>query len=617
MGLTERKYINNTKQLPGFAGGWEKFKTRWNEGGGDKAMSALATGINAAQQFNSMKYPTNYAGDFVGKYGVNNYGSIDGINYQQYNDIDTNAEERRMGQQRDSKILSGATLGATTGLGIGSTIAALSGIGAGTAAGAGAAAVGAAAGAGTAAATGAGLLSWLGPAGIIGGLGIGALIGGILGNKSKHEEEEQMRIAQTRQNNANEAWRTDALSTALRNRELEEYGDTTRYNLLSGVALGAEDINTKTGYTKKKHVVHTSDGVKVGNADAMVDNNEIIENAKGTKAHRVVGNPNKTDGEYADLKKGDKVASDKLLVPGTNMTFAEYYPIAKALGQDKQFWNAQRMVRNNTNQNMHAIGWLPGVWNGWEGLGAVLPGMIQSWRDYNDAANDDIHRTNITPIHKYEGAVRDIMGGLRLSPYQQLRSISNSEGAQRYNINQSGGLSSMQRTMANIGNSMNSRIARANALANVDQLNAQFKRENAQLLNQTGTSLMDANMRAQMFNEQQNAAAHAARTDQLNKSKYNMINYLQQGFKNIFERNQFDKMYDLYAQQVATDRIRALKEAGLVDDSNKNKLPKEMVIPTQHKSLKYKPITVPFAAESEYVPFAFGFPQNDWRIKWR
>lgn len=523
MDLTERKYINNTKQLPKFGAGWEKFKTRWNEGGGDKAMSALATGINAAQQFNSMKYPTNYAGDFVGKYGVNNYGSIDGINYQQYNDINTSTELDRMSQIRDSKIMSGATLGATTGLGVGASLG-----------------------------------GFAGPIGAIAGLGLGALLGGVFGNKSKHEEEEQMRIAQIKQNNANEFWRTGALSAALRNRELEEYGDTTRYNLLSGVALGAEDINTKTGYTKKKHVVHTSDGVKVGNADAMVDNNEIIENAKGTKAHRVVGNPNKTDGEYADLKKGDKVASDKLLVPGTNMTFAEYYPIAKALGQDKQFWNAQRMVRNNTNQNMHAIGWLPGVWNGWEGLGAVLPGMIQSWRDYNDAANDDIHRTNITPIHKYEGVVRDIMGGLRLSPYQQLRSISNSEGAQRYNINQSGGLSSMQRTMANIGNSMNSRIARANTLANVDQLNAQFKRENAQLLNQMGTSLMDANMRSQMFNEQQNAAAHAARTDQLNKSKYNMLNYLQQGFKNIWERNQFDKMYGLYAQQVASEVAKNL-----------------------------------------------------------
>jgi hypothetical protein len=96
MELKTLKYINNTKQLPGYNTGYEQFKSRWNNGGGEKAMNAAVNGLDAAFQFNSMKTPANYAGDFVGKYGINTDASIDGINYQQYNDINTEAEESRM-----------------------------------------------------------------------------------------------------------------------------------------------------------------------------------------------------------------------------------------------------------------------------------------------------------------------------------------------------------------------------------------------------------------------------------------------------------------------------------------------------------------------------------------
>ena len=524
MELKKLKYIKNTKQLPGYSGGWEKFKTRWNEGGGEKVINTVVSGLDAAQQFNSMKTPVNYAGDFVGKYGINTDASIDGINYQQYNDINTEAEESRMAQQRDSKIMQGASLGATTGMGAGMATGML---------------------------LGAKLGGWGGPIGLGVGLLGGALLGGIFGNKSKNEEKEQMRIAQIKQNNANEFWRTGALSTALRQKALEQYGDTNRFNLFSS-ALGSEKI------------VHTSDGIKLGKPDSKLDDGELIVKKNGQPGSYVNGNPNKVDSEYGNLKNGESVMSNILEVPGTNMTFAQYYPLAYAAGKGPETLALQAAVREN-NSDMKK-GKLTHAWRGLENILATVPGMIQSWRDYNDAANDTPHYTDIKPINPYERKAAEIMAGRRMSVYPQMRAITNEDAAQRYRINMSGGMSAMQKIMANIANNMNSKIARANALANIQQINNQFAKENAELLNTMGTSSMDANMRAKMFNEQQNAAANAARTQQMSMAKRNMLDYATQFAKNAWERNQFDKMYKLYAQQVSTDRMNAYVQAGLNTD---------------------------------------------------
>lgn len=271
-----------------------------------------------------MKTPQNTVNDFIGKYGTTN-SSIDGVGFQQYNDIDTGAEESRMSSERNSKITSGALLGGTTGLSIGTAAGLLAGAG-GAAAGAGVGTAAAAGGAAAGAATGGSLGAWLGPIGAVAGLGLGALFGSIFGNSAKREEEERMRIAQIKQDNANEFWRTGALSTALRNKALEEYGDTTRYNLLSGAALGAEKV-------------HTSGGKAYRKPNARLDDGELIVSKSGNKWHKVTGNPNVTDGELGHLKNGEKIASADMLVPGTNMSFAELYPYAHAAGKDDEFWD--------------------------------------------------------------------------------------------------------------------------------------------------------------------------------------------------------------------------------------------------------------------------------------
>ena len=576
MDLRDRKRIKNG-YLPRFEDGeknvdtsaWGKFKTRWNEGGGASAVNGVMGVLGAAQQFSAMKTPSNYVSDFVGKYGTNNYGNIDGVSYQQYNDIDTRAEQSRMSQERDNKIISGATLGATTGLGLGLGASALAGATAG---------------------------SWLGPVGAIAGLGLGALLGGVFGNSAKNDEEERMRIAQIKQNNANEFWRTGALSTALRNKSLGEYGDTTRFNLFSGVKDGAENI-------------HTNSGVKRGEPNAKVNVGEVIEGKNG-KAHVVTGNPNIVDGEYAKLKDGDNVYSSTLTIPGTDITYAEAYPMMKALGREDELLALQPISRQMARKNRITDG-LIHAWGGWENVLANGLGLIQSWRDYNSAANDTPRNTNIIPINPYEKKAAEIMAARRMSAYPQMNTITQEDAAQRYRINNAGGMSAMQKTMANITNAMGTKMARANALANVDQINNQFAKENAELIDKYGSLSMDANVRAQMFNEQQNAAANAARTQQMAMAKRNMLDYVTQFAKNAWEKNQFDRMMELYWEGVRNDRQK-------VQQKPSTKKSTIDPIPMTKKIINTPKTTVPFAPYDVSVNTGYQLlPQFNWPIRWK
>lgn len=540
MELKDRKYIKNRKMLPGYWGGsetstntdsktstgtgYEQFKSRWNDGGSTSVANDIMNIGNAALQFNSMKYPTNYSGDFVGKYGTNNYGSIDGINYTQYNDINTNVEQSRMSQQRNDKIMSGAQIGATTGLGLGATAGMLGG---------------------------ATLGGWLGPIGMLGGALLGGLFGGIFGNKSKREEERQMRIAQVKQQNFNEFSRTDALSKSLQKKELETLGNTQNQNLFSA-AFGEEGVNPKTNETYKKLLVHTASGKKYAKQNAWVDNGEILVDKHGE--HKVKGNPKVKDGEPAHLNKNTKVISNdkRMPFPGTNMTFAQVWPHAKENKLEDQFFNIQKQTRENlkAQDNMitarYGLERLPKFWGGYENLFANAGGLIQSYADYRNAASEDVQNINLRPYNKYEGAVANLMAGRRPNAYPIMQDLLNQEAKSRKAINQSGGLSSGQRTTANIANAMNTRIARANALMNIQNIYNQYLKENAEMLNQMGTSQMSANLDAQKFNTQINAAAHNAKVQQMNMAKRNALDYFTNYFKDSDKNKKYEGMYKLY-----------------------------------------------------------------------
>jgi len=60
--------------------------------------------------------------------------------------------------------------------------------------------------------------------------------------------------------------------------------------------------------------------------------------------------------------------------------------------------------------------------------------------------------------------------------------------------------------------------------------------------------------------------AHAAKLQMAQMGIYNMLNALQTGYANQFKRNQFDKTYGLYAQDVELNKEKTKAEIANMED---------------------------------------------------
>lgn len=519
MDLKTRKYIKNgnlsIKDLPGYEKGFEQL-------GG-----ALTGALNTAGTINSLSYPTMYANDYFGSYGQQS-NQINGVNYTTFKPIDTQKEENVLGKQRDTAIMQSGMMGATTGMGLGLGTAALLGGGA-TIAGASAGTV-------------------LGPVGMVLGAGLGALFGGIAGNRAKKEQEHQMAIAQQKQQNFNDNSRADALTTYLQQEQAKQYGNTASQNLYS-VKNGSEGVNPITMQTYNKFNVQGSHGKESNYQNAWLDNNEWVEGVDGS-SYKVRGKSNKKDAVRGRLNPGDKVASNTIKIPGTNISFADMYPIAKAEGLTDELFVLQGMTKEQKGMKNNKSK-LPKAAFGLENFMATIPGLIQSWADYRNIANDSSAETNIVPTNKYENYAGELMANRRANIYPIMQQVAANDAANRYSINASGGLSTGQKMLANLANSYNTRQAIANAMLKGQELDNQYRADEAQLMGNLGERSMSAKLNADQFNTQMRAKTHNARIQGLSMAKRNALDYLTQFFKNNWERNQFDKMYKLYAQDVA------------------------------------------------------------------
>ena len=542
MELKTIKYINNTKNLPKFSGGEENqstendnsvdlkannFSSRW--GNSTYSLAGGAAGaLNLAGTINSLQYPTMHAGDYVGKYGMNADNSINGVQYQTYNPIDEKAEEAAMSKERDTGVVQTASLGATAGAGIGMGAGMLAGMSAG---------------------------GWLGPVGLVGGALIGGVLGGILGNKKKREQERQMIMAQRRQNNFNEQSRSDALTASIQQQQAKQYGDTSGQSLYSA-ALGKEDINPITKETYSNHVVQGSHGKQVGKQNAWLDDKEWIEDTEDGSFYQVHGNPNKTDSIRGFVKNTDRIAASNILFPGTKLSMADVYPIAKLEGWTDDLFAIQQQIKNNAGINNKTKNNVMTADIGWENIISTIPGIIQSWADYRNIANDTLARTNIQPRNKYELYGSKLMANRRGNIYPIIKQIIANEGAQRYGINASGGLSAGQKQLYNLANSANSRSAIANANIQNQNLNNQYRGEEANFLANMGNQIMNAGTDAEKYNIAMNNSTHNAMVQGLNTSKYNALNYLTQFGKNAWENGIYQNSYNLYSQNVKNETAK-------------------------------------------------------------
>lgn len=598
MDLKQYKYINNTKQLPGFANGFvdpgnafankyapaqgfanadfaknaisnnlktNSLSSRWNNSK-DDLLAGTATALGGFGTLSSNRTPITPASGYVGKNGVTqNY--IDGIGYQTYRDVDT-AENRQVisdqaSAQKKQNALTGSSIGATAGTALATGIGAMAGAGAAT-------------------------LSWLGPAGAAAGLLLGGLGGLLFGGDDEEEQLRQLAIAQTKENNYNEKYRSDALTAALQKRQSDQYGDTSSQMLYSA-KYGNEGVNPATNETYKNFLVQTSHGPKIDKQNAWLDDGEWVESVDGSayqvsdvskiknKKSKLPGfstgssenkNSSSTDNVRARIEPGDRIAASHVYLPGTRISMADLYPIARAQGQTDELFDMQANIKQGMKQKQHG---LPEYAIGWENLISTVPGFIASWNDYRNIKNDEIKETNLTPYNKYEAYARNLLANRRANMNPVYQNILQNDAQSRYRINASSGLSAGQKMLANIANAANTRRVLGNAILQGQEMDNKYIGEEAQYMGSLGNQIMNAGLEADKFNVQMNNAAHNSKIQGLNMARRNMLDYLTQFGKNAWENDVFSKLYKLYAQDVA-EKERGVKEKAKEQPKKKNNL---------------------------------------------
>ena len=608
MELKDKKYINNTRQLPKFQDGfnWTPTDPVWNQkinytpykmpsfGGSTKSTgssssngvygadwgSAIGSTIGAIGSiYGAHQYDDTYH-DLINKYGTST-GHYGDQAYTRYNDIDTDAESDIINAQNTKNLLGTTASGALAGTSIGTAI--MPGVGS-----------------------------------VIGG-GIGAVagfIGGWFGGKSrKRKAEEQQRKAQQLIIDRNDNNKSYAQTSVLQQKEAQRFGDT-RAQQLFGYSGGKDAVDPVTGSTVKDHIVETSEGPKVDKQNSWVSEGESVWNPTTGYANYITHGPN--DSARANLKDEDVVFGD-VINPLTGKSFktdAAPYIIAKEKldkmaptskgwlsKQTKQAWEkAAKPVSDQISATLNNLAqiqqyvktdeqtqplmkakygknsnMLPGFKNAknsgqpvripWTtDLIPFLLGSGASLAQYFGAHGDKPYKPDTFVRNEYlQKGLRDL-ASLRISSYPIIQAQMDAEARANSGIMQSGGLSFPQKHLSRLASLYGTQQNIANALANNQAQN------NAYAANAANAGLQyygqDANSRMQALRHDLDyyTRAHAAQKQGEQIGVYNFLNNLNQYAANEFKRKSYNYMMNRYDQELTKDQQNYINSIGYASD---------------------------------------------------
>ena len=164
------------------------------------------------------------------------------------------------------------------------------------------------------------------------------------------------------------------------------------------------------------------------------------------------------------------------------------------------------------------------------------------------------------------------------------------EARGKSSIAQSGGLSAGQKMLGYMGLANNTQQNNATALFNSQERQNALRAQAANAALQAGQNTATRQQQAYQWDEDMLAKAHAARENMLETSAYDRQNALTQFVANMFKRNQFNKVMDLYRDQQHYDKSKVQQ---MVDDAVKNTTAQNApaVLPTAGTNTDKKPAT--------------------------
>ena len=546
MDLSTRKYINNTKpQLHRFNLGDENYmdpeisqsfadkyapaydfsgaikkKIKQNKaagksvgGAGADYIGAAVGALDTAMGIIKNSKPSITSKELLASAPVNNV-TIDGIQTQQYGQIDSSLADVDVA----GSAMSGLASGAASGAALGSVIP-----GIGTVAG-----------------------------GVVGGI-IGG-IGGWFGASSKEEEQrKELKRAEERRNRKNNFLVESARTKALKMREAEEIGDMESQSLFSAATGKEPDINPMTGMSYKNFSVNTAYGKQNLPQNAWVSKGEVIESPDGSMYKVGFGKFAKgkegVDTERAFIQNGDTIYSDAMINPDTGHTFAEDAPLYREMNVLPRLRMNQKMTRNGLQR--YKCG-LEKFSNGYEAYTNLIPtvaGLIGSYQQYKDASQP-LYAPNVNTENAYADIMIPKLMSLKQDYYPIWKKNLETQAAARAATRASGGLSAGQKALAYANLYNNTQQNNAKIMFDAQLANNQLRQKAYEIALNVGAQDASRKQQGNIFNAEFLAKAHNAAQQGKQMSLFNAINSLENYYANEFKRKQLNKTLALYQQDL-------------------------------------------------------------------
>lgn len=544
-------------------------------GSASTALSVLGTAYglyNTIGGFAGMKNNVTSASDLLNRSSKFNQ-SVNGVQYQGYGGIDTNAETKYFNAKEKSSQISNAVNAAGLGASVG---------------------------------------SFLGPL----GTGIGALIGGIGGffgslfgrRKRRNELRKRIRNVSEMQSNYNDQQFAQASSQGLRN----QFAENTHEG--SSIYNCGKDGGIKSKYNngKMSQQTWTPDGQQYAPVNSLVGKGESIIDYTEGKASYIDKGTKRVDNQPSVAQDGDRIViagNDKDWSNG--VSFADQVaPFTKRLErlnktaksiQNNKYSNEQTKQLNlqqidkskadilqemkritDRQEYQHRI--TNAVPNAryahgkidWNKIGSVakdalnmvgeyspyIIGMSYPSKQYNMYKNMTPHADNSYIANPNAERALNILAGMRFDPTSQINSIKDAYRQGLYNINQSGGLTQGQKMAMQVAQNTGYAKNLADVYSQANDINNKYRAAYAQAAlseGQNAASRQQQALATQQENYRQAVARRLLGMENAQKGKLNILNTFAKHLYDARQSNRAmdynNKILDLYNRQLDIDKI--------------------------------------------------------------
>ena len=531
--------------------------------------SAIYNGIALGKGLSSMDKNVKSTKDLQGSVSTFN-DNINGVGYQGYGGIDTDAEIKYMKALDKQSTINNTTSGFGAGAGVGGLVGSIF-PGAGSLIGAG-----------------------------IGGL-FGA-IGGLFGShrkKRNHERKLRRRIGQLQI--SNDGYNTQALSEARTKALQNEYYDNNGYStgLYNADRGKDQNYNNKQNDTVKPYgKVWTPAGEQYGPINGRIGKGESQWDFINGQASYVDKGVKRADDQFTSAENGDHIYiagndiditngisfADQAAKPAqevekTNKLINE---IQNGKGDDKtkelnlkqanlykeQLLQKGKEIMNRQEKQHKMLGLLQSRsyddgkdWSSLINYGTTsLPyifGLTTAMGQKNMYKKLPMHAESPYAINNYANIALDKLASLKYDPYNPINAVKDAYRQQLYNINNAGGMSPGQRMIqqAKLNSTYQRNIADTYDKAN--EINNNYRAQYAQALLQEGARDAAARQQANQIQQERIREANAQKLRGIESANQGILNSLSGFAKNLYNNyQQFrserynNRLLDLYAKDI-------------------------------------------------------------------